>query len=161
MLTDVIFPDIINIVLMRSIRNGKVRYAAVAHLVERHLAKVEVASSSLVSRSKKRKHRLKVGAFCFIRRITPSPLRGHTRTFRHSCGLDAGGEIGPNPGTGDFRPGRAGAFCRLRRRENCCRAAAGVCKRGYRTPGLTSRFPIPPLATPPDLPVCCSAELRS
>ena len=29
-------------------------YAAVAHLVERHLAKVEVASSSLVGRSKKR-----------------------------------------------------------------------------------------------------------
>ena len=28
-------------------------YAAVAHLVERHLAKVEVASSSLVGRSKK------------------------------------------------------------------------------------------------------------
>ena len=28
-------------------------YAAVAHLVERHLAKVEVASSSLVARSKK------------------------------------------------------------------------------------------------------------
>ena len=28
--------------------------AAVAHLVERHLAKVEVASSSLVGRSKKR-----------------------------------------------------------------------------------------------------------
>ena len=27
-------------------------YAAVAHLVERHLAKVEVASSSLVGRSK-------------------------------------------------------------------------------------------------------------
>ena len=90
--------------------------AAVAHLVERHLAKVEVASSSLVSRSKKRKHRLKVGAFCFIRRITPSPLRGHTRTFRRSCGLDAGGEIDPNPGMGDFRPRRAGAFCRLRRR---------------------------------------------
>ena len=52
MLTDVIFPDIINIVLMRSIRNGKVRYAAVAHLVERHLAKVEVASSSLVTCSR-------------------------------------------------------------------------------------------------------------
>ena len=94
----------------------------------------------------KKKHRLKVGAFCFIRRITPSPLRGHTRTFRHSCGLDAGGEIGPNPGTGDFRPGRAGAFCRLRRRgvrtlrragacrlrrrENCCRAAAGGVQKG-------------------------------
>ena len=29
----------------------EVKYAAVAHLVERHLAKVEVASSSLVSRS--------------------------------------------------------------------------------------------------------------
>ncbi len=28
-------------------------YAALAHLVERHLAKVEVASSTLVSRSKK------------------------------------------------------------------------------------------------------------
>ena len=30
------------------------QYAAVAHLVERHLAKVEVASSSLVTRSKPR-----------------------------------------------------------------------------------------------------------
>ena len=30
-----------------------IQYAAVAHLVERHLAKVEVASSSLVGRSKK------------------------------------------------------------------------------------------------------------
>ena len=30
-----------------------IHYAAVAHLVERHLAKVEVASSSLVGRSKK------------------------------------------------------------------------------------------------------------
>ena len=30
-------------------------YAAVAHLVERHLAKVEVASSSLVARSTKEK----------------------------------------------------------------------------------------------------------
>ena len=32
---------------------GTIFYAAVAHLVERHLAKVEVASSSLVIRSKK------------------------------------------------------------------------------------------------------------
>ena len=30
--------------------------ASVAHLVERHLAKVEVASSSLVTRSKKERH---------------------------------------------------------------------------------------------------------
>ena len=34
-----------------SFRVKKLQYAAVAHLVERHLAKVEVASSSLVSRS--------------------------------------------------------------------------------------------------------------
>ena len=33
---------------------GTKKHAAVAHLVERHLAKVEVASSSLVSRSKKK-----------------------------------------------------------------------------------------------------------
>ena len=44
--------DIINIVLMRCASSGKAKYAAVAHLVERHLAKVEVASSSLVSRSR-------------------------------------------------------------------------------------------------------------
>ena len=36
-----------------SFRGKKLQYAAVAHLVERHLAKVEVASSSLVGRSKK------------------------------------------------------------------------------------------------------------
>lgn len=36
-----------------SFRVKKLQYAAVAHLVERHLAKVEVASSSLVIRSKK------------------------------------------------------------------------------------------------------------
>ena len=30
--------------------------ASVAHLVERHLAKVEVASSSLVTRSKQKRH---------------------------------------------------------------------------------------------------------
>ena len=35
-----------------SIPTGGTTYAGVAHLVERHLAKVEVASSSLVTRSK-------------------------------------------------------------------------------------------------------------
>ena len=35
-------------------------YAGVAHLVERHLAKVEVASSSLVARSRKRVVALKL-----------------------------------------------------------------------------------------------------
>ena len=39
-------------------------YAAVAHLVERHLAKVEVASSSLVIRSRKESHRF--GDFFFF-----------------------------------------------------------------------------------------------
>ena len=34
-----------------SIPTGGTKYAGVAHLVERHLAKVEVASSSLVARS--------------------------------------------------------------------------------------------------------------
>ena len=37
--------------------------AGVAHLVERHLAKVEVASSSLVFRSKKPIHPFGVGRF--------------------------------------------------------------------------------------------------
>ena len=65
----------------------KTKYAAVAHLVERHLAKVEVASSSLVSRSRKTKHRLSVDAFCFIRRIFSSmqkhifSMRKHKLTF--------------------------------------------------------------------------------
>ena len=34
-----------------SIPSGGTKYAGLAHLVERHLAKVEVASSSLVTRS--------------------------------------------------------------------------------------------------------------
>ncbi len=37
-----------------SIPTGGTKYADVAHLVERHLAKVEVASSSLVIRSRKK-----------------------------------------------------------------------------------------------------------
>ena len=39
--------------------------AGVAHPVERHLAKVEVASSSLVTRSKKKKTSQKAGLFLF------------------------------------------------------------------------------------------------
>ena len=39
--------------LYKVLRSSKVPYAGVAHPVERHLAKVEVASSSLVTRSKK------------------------------------------------------------------------------------------------------------
>ena len=40
--------------------------AGVAHLVERHLAKVEVASSSLVARSKKRGHNVCCDLFFWI-----------------------------------------------------------------------------------------------
>ena len=48
-----------------SIPTGSTKYADVAHLVERHLAKVEVASSSLVVRSKKLKQGL-VPCFSFF-----------------------------------------------------------------------------------------------
>ena len=48
-----------------SIPTGATIYAGLAHLVERHLAKVEVASSSLVTRSIKR-HPMGC-LFCFIR----------------------------------------------------------------------------------------------
>ena len=43
--------DIIIPVARRDAEQTSPKYAAVAHLVERHLAKVEVASSSLVGRS--------------------------------------------------------------------------------------------------------------
>ena len=42
--------------------------AGVAHLVERHLAKVEVASSSLVTRSRKKNPLSKDKGFFFVRR---------------------------------------------------------------------------------------------
>ena len=41
-------------------------YAAVAHLVERHLAKVEVASSSLVGRSRQTARNRFTPAFCLL-----------------------------------------------------------------------------------------------
>ena len=49
--------------------------AGLAHLVERHLAKVEVASSSLVSRSKQREDVQSVDVFPFIWR--------HSQVVRH------------------------------------------------------------------------------
>ena len=36
----------------------------------------------------------------------------------------------PIPGVGIFALGGRGAFCRLRRREGCCRAAAGALQKG-------------------------------
>ena len=46
--------------------------AGVAHPVERHLAKVEVASSSLVTRSIKKKDHTKVWSFFFMFAVTGS-----------------------------------------------------------------------------------------
>ena len=49
-----------------SFRIKKLQYAAVAHLVERHLAKVEVASSSLVGRSRQTARNRFTPAFCLL-----------------------------------------------------------------------------------------------
>ena len=60
--------DIIIPVARRDAEQTSPKHAAVAHLVERHLAKVEVASSSLVGRSKespRQKRRFLPGACCF------------------------------------------------------------------------------------------------
>ena len=55
--------DIIIPVARRDAEQTSPKYAAGAHLVERHLAKVEVASSSLVVRSKKRPLSIDKGLF--------------------------------------------------------------------------------------------------
>ena len=62
----------------------KTKYAAVAHLVERHLAKVEVASSSLVSRSKSKDTDV-IRCFSFIR----STLASSTFIKSEVRGVDA------------------------------------------------------------------------
>ena len=49
-----------------SIPTESTTYAGLAHLVERHLAKVEVASSSLVTRSRKTKKALLIVLFSII-----------------------------------------------------------------------------------------------
>ena len=56
-------------------------YADVAHLVERHLAKVEVASSSLVIRSIKTGHRiLPVSCVLFF---SKNSIWRHSQVVRH------------------------------------------------------------------------------
>ena len=70
------------------------QYAAVAHLVERHLAKVEVASSSLVGRSiKEQQQLLRYGPVAQLvrapachaggRRFEPDPGRHHEGESLH------------------------------------------------------------------------------
>ena len=51
--------------LKRFNSDGRHQLAGVAHPVERHLAKVEVASSSLVTRSRKRNPDAKASGFLF------------------------------------------------------------------------------------------------
>ena len=58
----------------------KIKYADVAHLVERHLAKVEVAGSSPVIRSKKHVYR----AFFFIGKLL---LHLGIESLKTLCGL--------------------------------------------------------------------------
>ena len=61
-------------------------YAAVAHPVERHLAKVEVASSSLVSRSMKRIF-FGRSVFCFLKpKLLGELPAGRGQALRHHCG---------------------------------------------------------------------------
>ena len=55
--------------------------AGVAHLVERDLAKVEVASSSLVARSKKKHH---PSGWCFFR-LSRAEARKGTSAARKTC----------------------------------------------------------------------------
>ena len=55
-------------------------YAGVAHLVERDLAKVEVASSSLVARSKKKHH---PSGWCFFLVKSGRGSKGHERSEKN------------------------------------------------------------------------------
>ena len=74
----------------------KTKYAAVAHLVERHLAKVEVASSSLVSRS----------TFSSQNRI---------------CGCSSSGRAPPCQGGGsEFEPRQPLQLVHLRKQVDFC-----------------------------------------
>ena len=54
--------------------------AGVAHLVERDLAKVEVASSSLVARSKRKHHPF---GWCFLLAFRAEARKGHERSERN------------------------------------------------------------------------------
>ncbi len=65
--------------------------AGVAHLVERDLAKVEVASSSLVARSKKKHHPNRVVFFAFTGRA--EARTGHERSERNMPGACFGARV--------------------------------------------------------------------
>ena len=63
-----------------SIPTGGTKYADLAHLVERHLAKVEVAGSSPVIRSNKRS--TQQGAFCFYNSTGRPPAMSFCEAHR-------------------------------------------------------------------------------
>ena len=71
--------------------------AGVAHLVERDLAKVEVASSSLVARSKKKHH---PSGWCFFGQVGQRLERARAQREKHAggmfwCPCACGGPAGP------------------------------------------------------------------
>ena len=82
-------------------------FAGVAHLVERDLAKVEVASSSLVARSKKKNHPL--GGFSFWNAAGRMELAASTGAKR----VKSGGE-GRVPANGSAIRGMPGSEFELR-----------------------------------------------
>ena len=59
-------------------------FAGVAHLVERDLAKVEVASSSLVARSKKKHH---PSGWCFFGQVGQRLERARAQREKHAGGM--------------------------------------------------------------------------
>ena len=61
---------------------AKSKYADVAHLVERHLAKVEVASSSLVIRSKKKQ--VPLAGACFFSKDSKTRLEQPIREAKEN-----------------------------------------------------------------------------
>ncbi len=67
--------------------------AGVAHPVERHLAKVEVASSSLVTRSKKKKQMRKHLLFLFGKERGSNHLNAGVRWTPACCRLDGSNTI--------------------------------------------------------------------
>ena len=78
--------------LLRRTEKFKAKHAVVAQLVEHHLAKVDVASSSLVNRSTKAP-RFASGLFVVSGFLSPGGLV-FGGAGRESCGLSRGGYLG-------------------------------------------------------------------
>ena len=113
--------------------------AGVAHLVERDLAKVEVASSSLVARSKKKHHPNRVVFFC-IYRAGRGSNRARAKREKHAGGMfwcprACGGPAGP-PASLVARSKKkhhpsGWCFLHLPGRRRCAHRHAGSTKASY------------------------------